>query len=456
MNFTIQQAAKACNGELCNAGGKENEKLQGAVIDSRKAEPGCLFFAVKGEKTDGHAFIGQAVKNGAVCVVCEKEPQVHIPYIKVESSLQALKEIAEEYRKSLDITVVGITGSVGKTSTKEFIARILAEKYRVLYTEGNFNNEIGLPLTILQIKEEHEVAVLEMGISEFGEMHRLSKMARPDICVITNIGQCHLENLKSRDGILKAKSEIFDYMNESGYIVLNGDDDKLLNLKDVKGIRPVYCGLCKECCDIYATDIVNKGLLGSEAKVHLKDLEIPVYIPLPGQHMICNALLAVAVGNIMNLSPDEIQSGIQKMEAVSGRSHIIRTDRYTIIDDCYNANPVSMKAAIDLLSSVPGRKVAVLGDMFELGKDEEQMHAGVGQYAMERGTDLLLCVGTLSEWMYRQAEKTKKKTSEVRYFRNSEELMKMLPDILKKEDTLLVKASHGMHFEEVVQRLKKV
>lgn len=455
MNFTIQQAADACNGELCRAEGKINLNLQGAVLDSRKIEPGYLFFAVKGEKTDGHAFIQQAAEAGAVCVVCEKEPEIEIPYIKVKDSLKALKEIAEEYRKNLNITVVGITGSVGKTSAKEFIAQVLSEKYRVHYTEGNYNNEIGLPLTILKIQEEHEVAVLEMGISEFGEMHRLSKMAQPDICVITNIGQCHLENLKSREGILKAKSEIFDYMSEFGYIVLNGDDDMLFRMNEVNGIRPIYYGLCQENCDLYATDIVNKGLLGTEAILHLEDYKVPVKIPLPGQHMIYNALSAVAVGRILDLAFDEIQSGLQKIEAVGGRSHVVQTEKYTIIDDCYNANPISVKAAIDLITTVSGRKVAILGDMFELGKDEKELHAEIGQYAMENKVDLLLCVGQLSKYMYDEALRVRNEEQNVQYFESREELLNELKIILKKEDTILVKASHGMHFEEVVLRLEE-
>ena len=227
MNLTIRQAADACGGKLCQAEGKENIQLQGAVLDSRKVEAGYLFFATRGERVDGHTFIPKAVELGAACVVCEKElnnvdaGSGELAYILVEDSFQALKDIAEFYRQTLDVTVIGIAGSVGKTSTKEFIAGVLSEKFKVLKTEGNFNNEVGLPLTILRIKEEHEVAVLEMGISEFGEMHRLSKMARPDICVMTNIGQCHLENLKSKEGILKAKSEIFDFMSEFGYVVLN-------------------------------------------------------------------------------------------------------------------------------------------------------------------------------------------------------------------------------------------
>lgn len=475
MNLTIQQAAKACNGKLYKAEGADNIQLQGAVLDSRLVKPGYLFFATKGERVDGHAFIPTAVEKGAVCVVCEKLPEGiaadgigGVSYILVKDSFQALKDIAESYRRSLDITVVGITGSVGKTSTKEFIAGVLSEQYCVLKTEGNFNNEVGLPLTILKIREEHEVAVVEMGISEFGEMHRLSKIARPNICVMTNIGQCHLENLHSREGILKAKSEIFDFMNEFGYVVLNGDDDMLATLTQIHGRTPVRFGVCedKECAEdvskagkpkrtVYATDIVNKGLFGSEAVLHLEGNTYPMKVSLPGRHMVYNALAATCVARLLDMDITKIQQGLEKLQPVGGRSNIIRTEKYTIIDDCYNANPVSMKAAIDLLTSAEGRTVAILGDMFELGVRENALHEGVGSYAVEHDVDVLLCVGKLSCYMYDGAMRVWNEAGDVRYFETKEELLEALPGILNEGDTILVKASHGMHFEEVVQKLEK-
>lgn len=457
MDITLQQIANACEGKLCQAEGKENMQIEGAVLDSRQVKPGYLFFATKGERVDGHSFIPAVAKQGAVCTVCEKAPVgVDIPYILVEDSFVALKSIAEFYRQSLDVTVVGITGSVGKTSTKEFIAGVLAEKYNVLKTEGNFNNEVGLPLTILKIRKEHEVAVIEMGISEFGEMHRLSKVARPDICVLTNIGQCHLENLKSRDGILKAKSEIFDYMNELGYVVLNGDDDKLSTVKDINGITPLFFGLNTNN-NVYADNIVNKGLFGSEAIMHMEDGEYSINVPLPGEHMVYNALAAATVGRILEMDIAQIQAGIEKVQPVGGRSNIIRGDKYTVIDDCYNANPVSMKAAIDLLQSADGRKVAILGDMFELGVNEKEMHADVGRYAAEKEIDVICCVGALSKSMYEGAvEKLKTQNitlPQVVYFTARDEMLCKLDGVLKESDTILVKASHGMHFEEVVKWL---
>lgn len=456
MDITLWQIAKACNGILCQAEGRENMQIEGAVLDSRHVKPGYLFFATKGERVDGHSFIPEVAGQGAACTVCEKVPEgVDIPYILVEDSFEALKSIAEYYRQSLDITVVGITGSVGKTSTKEFIAGVLSQKFTVLKTEGNFNNEVGLPLTILKIRREHEVAVIEMGISEFGEMHRLSKIAKPDICVITNIGQCHLENLKSRDGILKAKTEIFDYMNESGYVVLNGDDDKLSTVKNINGITPIFFGLKKDN-NVYADNIVNRGLFGSEAVMHIEEGSYPINVTLPGEHMVYNALAAATVGRILGMDIVNIQQGIEKVRPVGGRSNIIRAKEYTVIDDCYNANPISMKAAIDLLKSAEGRKVAILGDMFELGDKEKEMHADVGRYAAEKQIDVICCIGSLSKSMYEAAMKvlnafSGNRNTEVYYFETKTEMLCKLNDVLTERDTILVKASHGMHFEEIVK-----
>ena len=449
-NMTINNIAGACGGEITGAV-KRSTEASCVVIDSRKVEPDGVFIATKGERVDGHDFISQVAEKGALAVVCERVPEgCQIPCILVQDSFKALKDIAAFYRKQLDIPVAGITGSVGKTSTKEMIASVLSEGFSVLKTEGNFNNEIGLPLTVLRIRPEHEAAVLEMGISDFGEMHRLSKIAKPDICVITNIGQCHLENLGTREGILKAKTEIFDYMNPQGYIFVNGDDDLLKGLRASKGNVPVHFGL-DPCNEIFASGVMNKGLLGSEAVIHM-DLEaFPVEIPLPGGHMVYNALAAAAVGRCMGLSKEQIQKGISKVQAVGGRSHVIGLPSCTLIDDCYNANPVSMKAAIDLLMMALGRKVAILGDMFELGEKEKELHGEVGAYAAEKGVDVVICAGELSRHLYESALAGKQ--TKAYYFETRDEMLKGLKDILQRGDNILVKASHGMDFEKVVKFL---
>lgn len=462
-NMTMANMAEACRGILYEpeekTAGRDAREASCVVIDSRKIEPGGIFIATKGERADGHSFIPDVIKKGAMGIICEHEIQgCTVPYILVEDSFEALKAVAAFYRRQLSVKVVGITGSVGKTSTKEFIASVLAVKYKVLKTEGNFNNEIGLPLTVLSIREEHEIAVLEMGISDFGEMHRLSRIARPDICVMTNIGQCHLENLGTREGILKAKSEIFDFMNPEGYVFVNGDDD-LLGRLDRKGNHdPIHFGL-NPSNEIYASDVMSRGLFGSRAVIHADLSVFPVEIPLPGAHMVLNALAAAGVGIKCGLTVQEIKHGIGGVESVSGRSNVLSLPDYTLIDDCYNANPASMRAAIDLLSTALGRKTAILGDMFELGEKEEQLHGEVGAYAAERGIDVLVCTGKLSKRMYEQAAKTNETISgrgktQLYYFENKEQMMEELPRILKKGDTILIKASHGMQFERVVAQLK--
>ncbi len=457
-NMTLTNIAKACGGRLYPDDNPQQEAL-GLVMDSRLIQKDYIFLASVGERVDGHSFIDEVFDKGALAVICEKAPINPMgPYILVDSSLQALKDIAAWYRTQLDIKVIGITGSVGKTSTKEFISSVLAQKFKVLKTEGNYNNEIGLPLTLLKITEEHEVAVLEMGISNFGEMHRLSRIARPDICVLTNIGQCHLENLGSRQGILKAKSEIFDFMSENGFVCVNGDDDMLVTLQEVKNRRPIRFGLHQEN-DIFASDMINKGLFGSCCSIHAGNNTFMAEIPLPGSHMVLNALAATAVGTLLEVTPDRIAYGIKAVKPVGGRSNIIRLEHYTVIDDCYNANPVSMKAALDLLSMADTRKVALLGDMGELGTNEASLHREVGDYAVLSGVDLLVCIGQLSRNMYESANTAIKKASgskrqEVLFFETRQELMDTLPDILKEGDTILVKASHFMGFEQVVNAIR--
>ncbi len=441
----------------------ETTEVAGVALDSRKIEKGYVFVATVGERVDGHSFIDSVFDKGALGVVCEKAPEnPKGAYILVEDSFKALRDMAELYMEGLSTRVVGITGSVGKTSTKEFVASVLSQGFRVQKTQGNFNNEVGLPLTVLDLKEDCEIAVLEMGISDFGEMHRLSKIAKPDICVITNIGQCHLENLGTRDGILKAKSEIFDFMKEGGRGCLNGDDDKLSEIKEVRGVKPVFFSANGAECAVYASDCENKGLDGSSARIHINientRMDFPVDIPLPGAHMIYNALAAATVGALLGLSAEQISLGIKNVAPVGGRSNIIHSERFTVIDDCYNANPVSVKAALDLLEmsdiSKSPRRVAILGDMFELGADEERLHADVGRYAADKDIQVLICTGKLSRCTYEAALSEGREDMDAYYFEDKAALLGALDGILHDRDTVLVKASHGMGFAEVVEVLR--
>ena len=455
-NMTLANIAACLNATLCGAADKEQFEIKGAVLDSRKVEEGYVFFAAKGERVDGHSFIPQVAAKGAALVICETAPSVEIPYIVVENTLEALKKVAAFYREQLSIPIVGVTGSVGKTSTKEMIAAALSVKFNVWKTQGNFNNEVGLPLTILSIRKEHEAAVVEMGISDFGEMHRLSYIAKPDICVITNIGQCHLENLGDRDGVLKAKTEIFDFMAKDGAVVLNGEDDKLRTIGQVQGRKPYFFGMDFEenttvQMDVTATQVQGKGLFGSDFRMNLMGECKDAFVPLPGQHMVRNALAAACVGHILGMSMDEVLRGIASVQATTGRSNILKLTDKTVIDDCYNANPVSMKSAIDLLMMANGRKCVILGDMFELGAQELALHREVGMYAAMAPLEQMIFIGNLSEQMYEGAQKLRACPE---YYRDKEAFFAAHKPEDFKDTTVLIKASHGMHFEEIVEWMK--
>ncbi len=448
-NMTLENIAKACGGTLYNPQAGE---IKGAVMDSRELEKDDLFFAIRGEHVDGHQFIPQVMEKGAACALCEEVPENSKgSYILVQDVKKAMQDIAAFYREGLTIPVVGITGSVGKTSTKECIAAVLEEKYHTLKTRGNYNNEIGVPLTLLRIGEEHEAAVIEMGINHFGEMHRLSRMVRPDIAVLTNIGQCHLEFLGSREGILKAKSEIFDFLQEDGTVIVNGDDDMLSTIHEVNGKAPVTFGMSDKNT-YYADEVKSLGLFGTRAKIHTPEGSFIAEIPVPGGHMVYNVLAATAVGQKLGLTLEKISAGIKKVKPAEGRSNIIRCGDKVIIDDCYNANPVSMHAALDLLALADTRKVAILGDMYELGENSAKFHAETGRYAAELPIDMIICVGEEATAMYDAA----KACQNVLYYPQKEMLLRELGHLIRPGDTILVKASHGMGFSEIVESLKEM
>lgn len=475
--MTLSNIAEACHGRYVGDEKLLSEQISGAVTDSRQVTDGYLFIPIKGERVDGHDFIPQVFAQGALAVLSERELDNPAgPYILVESSTQAMKDIAAFYRGQIRAKVVGITGSVGKTSTKEMIASVLEEKYSVLKTAGNFNNEIGLPLTLFRIRDYHDVAVVEMGISDFGEMHRLGAMARPDISVITNIGYCHLENLGDRDGVLKAKTEVFEHLSPNASIILNGDDDKLASKNHVlisgtepdahsqngvsserKIIDPVYYGI-NQLSDygitkqIYATDVENLGFDGMTATVHTPKGEFDVHIHIPGEHNVYNALCATAVGLELGLDLDMIKDGIEKAKTIAGRTNFIKANDMTIIDDCYNANPVSMKTSLEILSHAKGRHIAVLGDMGELGSDEAALHYQVGEAVGQYGINTLFCAGKLAV-NYAEAAKKVNPKCDVHYYENRDDMLAELKSYVKKGDTILIKASHFMEFTEVVNQI---
>ncbi|MEZ3468368.1 MAG: UDP-N-acetylmuramoyl-tripeptide--D-alanyl-D-alanine ligase [Schaedlerella sp.] len=473
-HMTLAEIAKACRGTYHGDGLLAAQEVSSVTIDSRKVQKGSLFIAIKGARVDGHDLIPQTVEAGALCALSEKNlGETAFPYIRVDSCRQALKDLAEHYRRSLDVKVVGISGSVGKTSTKEMIASVLSQKYCVLKTEGNFNNEVGLPLTVFNLREEHQVAVLEMGISDFGEMTRLARIARPDLCVITNIGCAHLEQLKNRDGILKAKTEMLAFMNPKGHIVFNGDDDKLSTFLPENGLRPVYFGL-GEHCSFRAEHVEDQGLRGTDAEFVTPDSRFTAHISIPGSHMVHNAMAGTAVGRLLGLTDAEIRAGIEALVPLAGRNHLIETERFTIIDDCYNANPASMKASLDVLAKADTRTAAILGNMGELGENWKALHQEVGRYAAELGIHVLVCIGEMAEEIAEGARKVCKaqvsagrdfglesaaasdtESTAVYHYQTKADFLADAGALLKTGDSILVKASHMMEFPEIVEFLEK-
>ncbi len=446
-NFTVRQFLNATGGKF---GGNEEYldcPITSVERDSRQIKEGSLFLAIKGARVDGHNFIEKCYERGAVCALCEHPPKDNCgkSYIIVNSTLEAVKAAAEAYRMTFDIPIVGVSGSVGKTSTKEMIAAVLGTKLRVHKTEGNLNNELGVPLTLFGLEEYHQAAVVEMGISDFGEMRRISKMVKPNICIITVIGSCHLENLGDLQGVLRAKTEMFENIMPGGKIILNGDDNTLRTVTGAKGISPVFYGTESDCA-YRAEDIENEGKKGVFCKIIYRDNAFSVKIPAIGSYMVSNALAAAAAGDILGLEPALIARGIENYKTVGSRANIIETGAITVIDDCYNANPNSVKAALDTLSGFEGRKVAILGDMKELGKNELDLHYETGKYSAQKA-DLVIAAGPLAREIYNGAKEKGV------YFASIEDMLKQLSSLLKAGDVTLVKASHSMEFSKIVDFL---
>lgn len=442
--FTLEEIAAACGGEYVGSEEMKAAEITSVERDSRQIKDGSLFLAIKGERADGHDYIQKCYDSGAVCAICEKAPEnAAKPYILVPSTLDAVKKIGKAYREKFDIPVVGVSGSVGKTSTKEMLYAVLSQKYKTHKTQGNLNNELGVPLTLLSMPEDAEAAVIEMGISDFGEMSRLSEMAQPTVCVLTVIGCCHLENLGDRDGVLKAKTEMFRFAREDAEYILNGDDDKLGAIEEVRGKKPVFYG---ENRRFHAENIENNGEGGVSCTLCFDDTRLDVTIPAIGSYMVSNALAAVAAGKLLGLSDEQLKRGVEAYKTVGSRANVINTSCIRVIDDCYNANPTSVKASLDTLKNFSGRTVAILGDMKELGANELSLHFDTGAFAKEIGIDRVISVGPLAKELARGARDV--------WYESIDELLSELPGLLHKGDTVLVKASHSMHFENIVDYLK--
>ena len=420
--------------------------------DTRTLPQGCLFLALKGERFDGHEYIKKAIEEGAAAAVSEK-PIDGCPCIIVKSTRQALLDIAKYYRSKFKPILIGVTGSVGKTTTKEMTALVLSEKYKTLKTGGNLNNEIGMPKTLFELDDSYEAAVIEMGMNHFGEMHRLATTSQPTFAMITNIGFSHVENLGSQEGILKAKSEIFDGMSADAPLLTNGDDKLLAPLKE-KLSRPVYLyGIENENCDFRAVDIKETND-STSFTVKYKDGTQKIDMPCVGVHNVMNACGAFAVGVLNGVTAEEAAGAIAKYQPEGMRQRIEEKDGKTLIIDCYNASPDSMKAALSVLSGMKtsGRKIAVLGDMLELGDASEKLHRLVGEYVSGFKPDMLYTYGEEGKYI---ADEAGKNGISVSAFGKDEKetLCQDLKGYINGGDCILFKASRGMKLEEVIEKI---
>ena len=451
MELSLKELLEAVNGEVIFMGKTEFNSI---CIDTRKIEKNNIYLAIKGENFNGNKFVLEAFEKGSSIAIIDEvlfdlnDTENLETVIKVEDTEKALLQLAHYYRKKLDLKIVGVTGSCGKTSTKDLIAAFLSEKYKVFKTKGNFNNQIGLPLMILELDSSVDVAVLEMGMSNLGEIDVLANCARPDIAVITNIGLSHIENLKTQENILKAKSEIFNYFGEENSLIINGEDDNLSKIKD-KCFEILKIGYNHEY-DVYAFNIILEEDK-TTFTVKDKEEEIIFTIPMAGKHNVLNSMLAIEVAKKLNVTFDEMKRGIKNLEATSMRLQVIKANKITIINDCYNASPDSMKSSIDVLNTYKiGRKIAILGTMNELGEESVNSHKEVGKYALNK-VDLLIAIGK-----YKDCFKEGFTGENLITFTTKEECINNLSTIIKENDVVLVKASRGMKFEDIVSSLEEV
>lgn len=452
MEITFKEMLEAIDGEVIIQ--KENVNFNKICIDTRKIEKDNVYLAIKGANFNGNDFVLKAFECGAsVAIIDElkfdlKDSIDKGTIIKVKNTREALLNLAKFYREKLGLKVIGITGSTGKTSTKDLVAAVLSEKYNVFKTKGNFNNDIGLPLMILELTSAYDVAVLEMGMSSLGEIELLASVARPDIGVITNIGLSHIENLKTQDNILKAKMEICTFFNENSILIVNGEDKLLQNITD-NGYKVKKTGYNHEY-DVYASNIILREE-ETEFLAHAFGKEAVFTLPMAGKHNVLNAMLAIEVSKCLNVSFEEMVKGIDNLEATSMRLQVIKKQGLTIINDCYNASPDSMKSSLDVLSAYKtGRRVAILGDMYELGDEAEKAHFEVGKYANDK-VDFLIVIGE-----YIKNFKDGFSNDNIIMYNTKEECIKELDNIVRGDDVVLVKASRGVKLEDVVKKLEEM
>ncbi|MCL1846059.1 MAG: UDP-N-acetylmuramoyl-tripeptide--D-alanyl-D-alanine ligase [Defluviitaleaceae bacterium] len=449
MNIKISEIVAATGGRLLNE--DTGEVATSVSTDTRTIEIGALFVPIAGPSFDGHDYIGAAAEKGAICALTERQnapTDMDIPLIYVGSTRRALLDLAHFYRMKHDVKVVAIAGSAGKTTTKDMIAEVLSQRFKTKRTIKNFNNAIGMPLSVFRAAPGDEVLVLEMGMNHAGEVRELSLAAAPDIAVITNIGDEHMENFQNREGVLHANLEIADGLREGGTIILNGDDPLLTSeiaARKVAAFVAHYPG--EKNIRLSAPGARQE----TRCKFHWRGADIDITVPVPGAHMVQNALLATVVGLEMGVTPAEIARAFENFKPPEGRLNIFHTRGMTVIDDVYNANPASVSEAIKVLCGNEGRRVAILGDMNELGNIAEARHREIGEFAAQNGVDLLIAIGELSRYIYEGFARAGGNGTGIHF----ETAADFAPDeFLKNGDTVLVKASRGMEFEKIVAKIK--
>ena len=455
--LTIKELILASKGQLIS---KSNEEIlvNDIVIDSRKASKNNAFVAIVGENLDGHDFINLAINQGCKTIIKNKDNNVDIDnkeinVIEVNNTEIALGDIAKFYKEKFEIPFIAVTGSVGKTTTRDMVHSTISAKYNSLKNVGNLNNQFGVPLTLFNLNKEHECAVIEMGMSGFNEIEYLVNIVKPQMGIISNIGYSHVEHLGSREGIFKAKMEIATNFDENSLLIVNGDDDCLKTLKNKKLNYKLRTFGFEKDNDIYCESFeMDEESINFTAVINGKKEKF--FIPTVGKHNIYNAMAAILVGLNLNMTIEEIKDGLKNFQCTKNRLDIIKNNKLTIIDSVYNASIDSMTAALNILGRYENRRVAILGDMFEMGEFAEFGHRQVGKAALGN-TDILIAIGKDSEFIVKELKENNMNPDNLYYFKTKEEAINNLDEIIKENDTILVKASRGMHLEKIVEYLNK-
>lgn len=452
--LNIRQITEAAGGVLLQ--GDDSAYITGVSIDSRTAGSGEMFAAVRGENTDGHRYIEAAAANGCTAVLIDDNTyRDKIPAgmnaVLVSDTVKALQDIAAYYRAAMDIKIIGVTGSVGKTTTSDMVRAVCSQKFKTAKTKGNFNNHIGLPLSILGFDPDTQIGILEMGMDRPGEIEFLAGIAKPDIGIITNIGTAHIEHLGSRENIFKAKMEIATYFDKESVLIVNGDDDFLSEIHDT-AYRLVKVGSLGSN-QIYVYNISDSAENGVEFTLEYREQATRIHLPVPGRHNAVNAALAIAAGVEAGVSVQEAAAGLAGLELTDKRLSVKGKNGIKVIDDTYNASPASMKAAIDVLVSAKGlRRIAILGDMFEQGELSSRYHREIGEYVSDKPVDMLIAIGDDAAYIRDGALKTMS-ADRVKYYKTKNDFLKEIKNIITSGDVVLVKGSRGMAMEQIVKKI---